>query len=87
MKEILKNDAELKIEVSHKLMLNGEMDAHNIEVEVEEGVVILEGDVSGRHAKRVVEKCLAEVEGIRNVENRLKVRRISRFSDNSMHGF
>lgn len=81
------NDQELKTEISRKLLLNGEMDAHNIEIQVEGGVVILEGDVSGRHAKRIVEKCLSEVEGIRNVENRLKVRRISRFSDNSMHGF
>ncbi len=81
------NDLQLKDEVSKRLLSNGEMDAHNIEIIVDQGVVILEGDVNGRHAKRVVEKCLAEMEGIRNVENRLKVRRISRFSDNSMHGF
>lgn len=68
-------------------MLNGEVDAHNFEVNIEDGVVKVEGDVSGRHAKKVISECLSGVEGIRHVENKLKIRRVSRFSDNSMHGF
>ena len=76
-----------KEEIFLKLLLNGEVDAHNFEVQVEDGVVVVEGDVSGRHAKRVIDQCLAEVEGVRHVENKLKIRRVSRFSDNSMHGF
>jgi len=74
-------------EIIQRLLQNGEVDAHNFDVEVEDGIVKLEGDVSGRHAKKVIEKCLSEVEGIRHVENKLKIRRVSRFSDNSMHGF
>ncbi len=85
--EKTRTDLELKEEIRMKLLTNGEIDAHNIDIEVVEGVVRLEGDVAGRHAKRVAEKCLKGVEGIRNLENKLKVRRISRFSDNSMHGF
>ncbi len=85
--EKMRSDLELKEEIRMKLLTNGEIDAYNIDIEVVEGVVRLEGDVPGRHAKRVAEKCLKEVEGIRNLENKLKVRRISRFSDNSMHGF
>lgn len=76
-----------KEQIFEKLLMNGEVDTHNFEIDVENGVVTVEGDVSGRHAKRVVDHCLSEVEGIRHVENKLKVRRISRFSDNSMHGF
>ena len=76
-----------KEEILRKLLLNGEVDAHNFEVEVDDGVVKVEGEVSGRHAKKVVDHCLSEIEGIRHVENKLKIRRVSRFSDNSMHGF
>ncbi|MES2527266.1 MAG: BON domain-containing protein [Bdellovibrionota bacterium] len=80
-------DKTLEEEVRKKLLSNGEVDTHNFGIEVEEGVVKLEGDVSGRHAKKVVDECLSGMEGIRHVENKLKIRRISRFSDNSMHGF
>ncbi len=76
-----------KEKVLERLLLNGEVDAHNFEVNVEDGVVKVEGDVSGRHAKKVIEQCLSDIEGIRHVENKLKIRRVSRFSDNSMHGF
>jgi osmotically-inducible protein OsmY len=82
-----KSDEVLRAEIVGKLLVNGEVDTHNFEIDVDDGVVKISGDVSGRHAKRVTEKCLSEVTGIRNVENRLKVRRISRFTDNSMHGF
>ncbi len=80
-------DKTLEEEVRKKLLSNGEVDTHNFDIAVEEGVVKLEGDVSGRHAKKVVDHCLEDIEGIRHVENKLKIRRISRFSDNSMHGF
>ncbi len=81
------SDKVLEVEIRKKLLLNGEVDTHNFTIEVDEGVVRLEGEVSGRHAKRVVQDCLSEVEGIRHIENKLKIPRISRFSDNSMHGF
>ena len=81
------SDKILEEEIRKKLLSNGEVDTHNFDIAVEEGVVKLEGDVTGRHAKKVVDHCLEEIEGIRHVENKLKIRRISRFSDNSMHGF
>ncbi len=81
------SDKTLEAEVRKKLLSNGEVDTHNFDIEVEEGVVKLEGDVSGRHAKKVVDECLSEMEGVRHLENKLKIRRISRFSDNSTHGF
>jgi osmotically-inducible protein OsmY len=81
------SDKALEIAIKKKLLSNGEVDTHNFAIEVDEGVVKLEGDVSGRHAKRVIDECLSKMEGIRHVENRLKIRRVSRFSDNSMHGF
>ena len=76
-----------KEEIYQKLLQNGEVDAHNFKIDIEEGVLKVEGDVSGRHAKKVIDHCLSDLEGIRHVENKLKIRRISRFSDNSMHGF
>lgn len=80
-------DLSMKEEVVKKLLTNGEVDTHNFDIEVDNGVVKLEGDVTGRHAKKVISKCLEDMEGIRHVENKLKIRRVARFTDNSMHGF
>ncbi len=80
-------DLFMKEAVMKKLLTNGEVDTHNFEIEVDHGVVKLEGDVTGRHAKKVIDKCLEDMDGIRHVENKLKIRRVARFSDNSMHGF
>lgn len=78
-------DLSMKEEVLKKLLMNGEVDAHNFEIKVEDGVVTLEGDVTGRHAKKVINRCLEDMDGIRHVENRLKIRRVTRFSES--YGF
>ena len=81
------NDSELKNEIRQRLLTIHEVDSHNFDINVEDGIVRIQGEVPGRHAKRLAEACLSDVEGIRNIENQLKIRRITRFSDNSMHGF
>jgi osmotically-inducible protein OsmY len=78
-------DLSMKQEVLQKLLMNGVVDTHNFDIEVDNGVVKLEGDVTGRHAKKVINRCLEELDGIRHVENKLKIRRITRFSEN--YGF
>lgn len=80
-------DLSMKERVQEKLLYNGEVDSHNFEIEVERGVVKVEGEVPSRHAKKVVDECLKTVSGIRHVENKLKIRRVAHFSDNSSHGF
>lgn len=83
----LKTDESIKHEIRERLLSVSEVDSHNFNIEVDHGVVKIQGEVSGRHAKRLTEACVTGVEGIRNIENQLKIRRITRFTDNSMHGF
>lgn len=87
MTAFVRSDQLLRSEVEERLLSCGDVDTHNFEISVDTGVVRLEGEVPGRHQKKVVSECLADVPGVKNVENRLKIRRVSRFSDNSMHGF
>ncbi len=78
-------DLSMKQEVLKKLLMNGVVDTHNFDIEVDNGVVKLEGDVTGRHAKKVIDRCLEEMDGIRHVENKLKIRRVTRYSES--YGF
>lgn len=81
------SDEALRNVIRERLLSLNEVDWHNFDIQVDHGVVKLLGEVPGRHAKRLAEACLQDVEGIRNIENRLKVQRVTRYSDNSTHGF
>lgn len=87
MDQFFTSDETIRDEIRQRLLGLSEVDSHNFDINVEDGVVRIQGEVSGRHAKRLAEACLHDVEGIKNIENRLKIRRVTRFSDNSMHGF
>lgn len=51
---------------------HGQLDAHDIEVEVENGEVTLTGSVPNRRAKRLAEDIVDSVYGVRDVHNRLQ---------------
>jgi hypothetical protein len=53
------------------------VDATDIEVLVISGEVTLSGTVDGRESKRRAEDIAADVLGVRDVQNNLRVRRIS----------
>lgn len=50
------------------------LNATDIETAVQDGEVILQGTVEGRQAKRRAEDIADDVSGVRNVENRLRIR-------------
>lgn len=75
-------------DVIWNLTQNGEFDGRNIDVMVFQGRVILKGEVASRHAKKLALQCVKDIRGIVHIENQIKIRRVSRFSDgHSMHGF
>lgn len=62
-------------DVCERLTWNSELDASNIEVKVEDDEVTLEGTVDSRQAKRTAEDLAESVSGVRDVHNRLQIRR------------
>jgi osmotically-inducible protein OsmY len=50
------------------------VNASNIEVKVEDGVVILSGTVASRYAKREVENCIENLSGIVDIRNEIQLK-------------
>jgi len=62
-------------EVHDRLMGHPDLDATELEIEVEEGNVTLAGRVDSREAKWLAEEVTRAVQGVQDVHNRLKVAR------------
>lgn len=62
-------------DVCEALAYHGELDATDIEVDVEGAEVTLKGTVPDRHSKRLAERIVEGVYGVEDIHNRLKVRR------------
>jgi hypothetical protein len=62
-------------EASQRLEQDGEIDATEIEVTAEDGVITLQGTVPDRQTKRRAEHCVESVYGVRDVMNQLRVER------------
>jgi hypothetical protein len=65
----------LKERVCERLQGNGGIDAAEIDVEVDSEEVTLTGTVKDRRQKRLAEECAESVYGVRDVHNRLSVKR------------
>ena len=76
-----RNDSELGAderiweEVRDRLMGHPDLDATELEIEVDEGEVTLVGRVDSREAKWLAEEVTRAVQGVHDVHNRLKVMR------------
>ena len=76
-----RNDSELGAderiweEVRDRLMGHPDLDATEVEIDVEEAEVTLAGRVDSREAKWLAEEVARTVPGVQDVHNRLKVAR------------
>ena len=68
-----RSDERIEEDVNESLTRAGEIDATNIEIKVQNGVVTLTGTVDSRQAKREAEDLIEELSGVKEVENRLRV--------------
>ncbi len=68
-------DSRIEEDVCERLTLHGQIDASEIEVEVREGEVTLNGAVDSRRTKRLAEQVSAFVPGVVDVHNRLRLSR------------
>jgi osmotically-inducible protein OsmY len=68
-----RSDERIKEDINDRLTDHDYLDASDIDVEVNNGDVILTGKVDSRSAKRLAEDVAEEVTGVGNVENRIRV--------------
>lgn len=70
-----RTDARIHEDVCDHLLVDGSVDATDLDVIVKDGVVILEGSVPERAMKRYAEDIALEIPGVNDVENRIRWRR------------
>lgn len=80
--------ADLIQAIRNKIAQSGLPEASGIDFTLtQDDRIILEGEVSGRHAKRLMGDLIEEIPEVHHVENKIKIHRISRFTDHSLQGF
>jgi osmotically-inducible protein OsmY len=67
-----RSDERIKEDVNEILYENPYIDASNIEVQVENGVVTLTGAVENGQLRRLSEECIECIPGVKDVDNRLR---------------
>ncbi len=67
-------DQRIYEDICERLSRHGQIDASNIQVEVQQGEVTLKGSVENRRAKRMAEELADTVSGIRDIHNELRIR-------------
>ena len=70
-----RSDDRIKEDVNDRLTYDFAIDASDIDVEVNGGEVVLSGNVRSRYEKRLAEDIAEDVNGVGNVENRIRVNR------------
>jgi osmotically-inducible protein OsmY len=68
------SDARVLEEICDRLMQHGQLDARQIQVQVEDGQVTLEGYVQNGHAKYIAQETAAQVPGAIDIHNHLRIR-------------
>jgi hypothetical protein len=81
-----RSDQQIVEDACQRLERDGEIDASDIEVTAEDGVIKLRGTVQDRRAKRRAEECVESIYGVRDVMNELRVSQQSRESQGTQTG-
>lgn len=81
-----RSDERIREDVSEALTRSHDVDATNIEVAVNDGIVTLTGSVDDRHAKRMAEDVAQDASGVRDVQNQLRVQPSSSFGNTENKG-
>lgn len=73
----VRSDARIHEDVCDQLTLDAQLDASAVEVDVDRGIVHLRGRVESRYDKRLAESIADAVLGVKDVDNRLEIGRLS----------
>lgn len=74
-KNYQRSDERIREEVCERLTLHGHVDPCEMEIEVQNGDVTLSGTTTDRRQKFMAEEIAEGVAGVRNIDNRIRVRR------------
>lgn len=69
-----RSDERIFEDVCERLTQHGQIDASDVEVQVEDGEVTLTGEVGSRWEKRAIEDTIDSITGVKDIHNRLKLR-------------
>lgn len=72
-KGYIRSDERIKEDVNDRLTYHAYLDASDIDVQVDNGDIVLTGAVATKYEKRYAEDTADKVNGVKNVENRLRV--------------
>jgi len=72
-KNYQRSDERICEEINEHLTYHHDIDATDIDVQVQNGEVTLTGTVTDRRQKRLAEDCAEQVRGVRDVHNRIRV--------------
>ncbi len=72
-KNYQRSDERIREDVCERLAMDHDIDASDVEVTVNDAVVLLNGTVNDRHAKRLAEDLSESVRGVKDVQNNLRV--------------
>ncbi len=68
-----RSDENIREDVNERLTLHGHLDARQVHVQVDNGVVTLTGNVPSRREKRLAEDIVDSVNGVQDVQNQLHI--------------
>lgn len=68
-----RSDKNIRNDVCEALYFHPEIDASEIEVKVQDGIVILSGAVRSRGVKKLIENCAESVSGVRDIRNEIQL--------------
>jgi len=68
-----RSDERIREDVCEALMRQGEIDPSEIEIEVKDGIVTLQGTIESRQAKHRLESKLESILSVKDIENRLQI--------------
>ena len=77
-----RSDERLKEDISERMYASDDYDCSDVTVEVSGGKVTLDGSVSDRYSKYMIEEMVDSIAGVKEVDNRLRVSR----GDDDQHG-
>ncbi|HKE58823.1 MAG TPA: BON domain-containing protein [Pyrinomonadaceae bacterium] len=72
-KDYRRSDERIRDDINDRLTDNEYLDAYEVVVAVNEGDVVLTGNVGTRHDKRMAEDIAESVSGVKNVQNQLRI--------------
>lgn len=76
-----RSDERLQEDISERLMDDDAIDASEVSVQCKDGMVTLEGAVPERRVKHRIEDLVERCHGVKDIENRITVKRSSRRAD------